>query len=193
VPDPFQGDLLSGERVLWTGQPDPTRIFSAGDIFLVPFSLMWGGFAIFWEASVLGLVFPTPRNATPALFMVLWGIPFVLVGLYMIVGQFFVKRWRRRNTTYAVTTQRALIATRIRQRQVQAALLDTIPVINKTVRSDGSGTIVFGNSNWTTSMYQDSGMDFFGRASSQPCLVFSDIPHVNMVFDLVSRARQSPR
>src|SRR3990172_775129 len=42
VPDHFQGDLLGGEGVLGTGQPAPTRLFSTGDVFLVPFSLMWG-------------------------------------------------------------------------------------------------------------------------------------------------------
>ena len=193
MPDHFQGDLLSGERVLWTGQPDPTRLFAADDFFLVPFSLMWGGFALFWEASVLGLVFPSGRDGGPPLFMVLWGIPFVLMGLYMIAGRFVVKRLRRRSTTYALTTQRALIATEFTQRRLHAAFLNTIPSVNKTVRGDGSGTIVFGNSNWMTSMYQDSGMDFFGTHYGQPCLAFSDIPHVNTVFDLVNQARQSPR
>ena len=85
MPDPFQGDLLSDERVLWTGQPDPTRLFSAGDVFLVPFSLMWGGFVIFWEASVLGLINPSARNADPPLFMVLWGIPFLAAGPEILV------------------------------------------------------------------------------------------------------------
>ena len=52
----LSGDLLDGETVVWTGQPNPNQWFSPGDIVMVPFSLMWGGFAFFWEANVLGLL-----------------------------------------------------------------------------------------------------------------------------------------
>jgi hypothetical protein len=37
------GELQPGERLLWSGRPDSTRIFfffSAGDVFLIPFSLV---------------------------------------------------------------------------------------------------------------------------------------------------------
>jgi len=49
-----QPELTSGEGVLCIGQPNPNRIFYKEDIFLVPFSLLWCGFAIFWEAGVAG-------------------------------------------------------------------------------------------------------------------------------------------
>jgi len=39
--------LLPDETVLWTGRPDPAKHLGAIDIFLVPFSLLWGGFTIF--------------------------------------------------------------------------------------------------------------------------------------------------
>src|SRR5690242_910458 len=104
----FQPDLLRGERVLWTGQPDAGRIFSSYDVFAIPFSLLWGGFAFFWEASVLGMgVFGSSGGGGPVLsFFALWGIPFVLIGLYMIVGRFFYKAWARKRTWYAVTSTR---------------------------------------------------------------------------------------
>src|SRR4051812_14861337 len=71
----FTPDLLRDERILWTGQPDPSRIFAPSDLFMVPFSLLWGGFALFWEAGVLGLAgFGSGRPAPT--FFALWGIPF---------------------------------------------------------------------------------------------------------------------
>ena len=84
-------ELESGERLLWSGMPQQGLVLQASDAFMIPFSLMWGGFAVFWEYSVV-----TATNAP--LIMQLWGIPFVLVGLYMIVGRFFADSYRRAQT-----------------------------------------------------------------------------------------------
>ena len=50
----IQPELTSGESILWAGQPNTRVIFHKEDLFLIPFSLMWGGFAIFWEGAGRG-------------------------------------------------------------------------------------------------------------------------------------------
>ncbi len=62
---------------------------------MIPFSLLWCGFAIFWEVSVLSTDGP--------LIFKLWGIPFVIVGLYMAVGRFFIDAKQRAKMYYGVT------------------------------------------------------------------------------------------
>jgi len=104
----LQEEFLRDERVLWQGQPDPSKHFAPSDVFAIPFSLLWGGFALFWEASALGLVRWDGDEGRAPLFFVLWGIPFVLIGLYLMVGRFFYKAWRKRRTLYAVTDRRVL-------------------------------------------------------------------------------------
>jgi hypothetical protein len=109
-------ELRPGERLLWVGQSDPARLFSARDAFLVPFSLLWGGFAIFWEVSVLTTGAPW--------FFALFGSVFVLVGLFFIGGRFLVKRHRKRTEVYAVTDRRAFITTGTNTRETDVSRTD---------------------------------------------------------------------
>jgi len=189
----LQSELLGGERLLWTGQPDPRVIFERVDIFLVPFSLLWGGFALAWEAGVLGLgVFGEGHRSAVPWFFVLWGIPFVLVGLYFIAGRFFYKAWRKRRTYYALTNKRALVLVEGRGRTLRACLLSAVPTINKSVRSSGVGTISFGNTSWA-SMYDNTGMDFFGAMGAlgaDSTVRFNDVRDADRVYGLAMAARK---
>ncbi len=189
----LQSELLGGERLLWTGQPDPRVIFERVDIFLVPFSLLWGGFALVWEAGVLGLgVFGEGHRSAVPWFFVLWGIPFVLVGLYFIAGRFFYKAWRKRRTYYALTNKRALVLVEGRGRTLRACFLSAVPTINKSVRSSGVGTITFGNTSWA-SMYDNTGMDFFGAMGAlgaDSTVRFNDVRDADRVYGLAMAARK---
>lgn len=43
----LQPEMMSGESVYWAGMLSPGVIFHSDDWTMVPFSLLWGGFAIF--------------------------------------------------------------------------------------------------------------------------------------------------
>src|SRR5437899_10880259 len=93
----LQGELLSGERILWVGQPDPSILLSRADIFLVPFSVMWGGFAlVFAGIIVAGLV--AKGGSGGLVCPLVWPLPFLVVGQSMLWGRFVHKRWRTSRT-----------------------------------------------------------------------------------------------
>jgi hypothetical protein len=133
----IQDELYSNEVLLWSGQPSSGIRFRASDLFVIPFSLLWGGFACFWEGSVI---------SHGISFFALWGIPFVLVGNYMVWGRFLVDAWQRSNSFYAVTNQRIIIISGLLNRKVKSLNLNTLFDISMDQKSDGSGTITFGPS-----------------------------------------------
>lgn len=159
--------LDPGEKLLWSGQPKQGVRLQAGDIFMIPFSLMWGGFAIFWEANVLGFgglarhqtTHPVNNGGVP-LFMALWGIPFVAVGLYMIFGRFFYDASLRNKTWYGITDRRLIVLKSFFSRKVSSFDYGTLTNLNLVERGDRSGDILFGtpspmagfaNSSWAGS------------------------------------------
>jgi hypothetical protein len=79
-------ELDSGENLLWAGIPRQGAVFRGSDMFTIPFSLLWGGFAIFWETMALAI--PNKEAGPISIIFPLFGIPFVLAGLYMIFGRF---------------------------------------------------------------------------------------------------------
>jgi hypothetical protein len=73
----FGDDLLANEEILWSGQPDPTKLLTAADIFLIPFSLVWTGVTVSWEGVVLFAI--TKRDPASSL----WGLVLVVTSLYL--------------------------------------------------------------------------------------------------------------
>lgn len=164
--------LRPGERLVWTGRPKQGLMFTSADILLVPFSLLWGGFAIFWEVGVLSM--PSGRWREPAMndpgpptdiVFPLFGAAFVVVGLFLIFGRFIVDAWLRGRTDYGLTDSRALVLRRGFGRALLSAPLgDDVEV---RTRGDGRGTLRFGRSPGAFSFGGRGGPSWIPSLSSQ--------------------------
>jgi len=176
----IQRELNSSEQLLWTGAPRQGLRLRPADVLMIPFSLLWGGFAIFWEYGVFRQS-SSHGPGSPDTFMVLWGIPFVLVGLYLIVGRFFADAFQRARTVYAVTDQRILIVTTLWNKQVKSVSLKTLPEISLTEKWDGSGTLTFGPQPPNARMMGGG----WPGANKQAAPTFEFVEQVRSVYDLI--------
>lgn len=165
-------NLTAGEQIIWTGKPKTGIIFRSSDIFLIPFSLLWGGFAVFWETSVFATDAP--------FFFKLWGIPFVLVGFYITVGRFFLDARKRANTIYGLTNDRIIIKSGIWNSEIKSLNIRTLSDITLSQKSDNSGTITLGPTDPRYSRMQ--GIDWPGIKQT-PSLQFID--DVKTVYDKI--------
>lgn len=178
APDIFSGRLLPGERIAWSGQPSQGLLLTPRDIFLIPFSLLWCGFAIFWTVGSSGARAPG--------FFTLWGAMFVCIGLYFVFGRFLVDAWVRRGMRYAVTDRRILIARPAPFSKFTAVSLAQIPDADLSERENGRGTIRFGQ---PVSMWGGRQNMSVWSPALDPTPQFLMIENARRVFDLIQQSR----
>lgn len=136
-------ELLPGERLLWSGRPDPSRLRAVFAIWF--FAVPWTAFALFWEAMALlpwmasshtplgiqwsfGIIFP------------LFGLPFIGVGAAMLWMPFKARR-KAAQTIYGLTDRRMLRVTAGTKRESASVLIGQMGPIDVTADADGYGTL----------------------------------------------------
>jgi hypothetical protein len=125
-----------------SGKPNSHIIFHPSDWYLIPFSPPWGGFAIFWELWVCG--HGALGESNPSWFMTLWGVPFVVIGQYLVWRRFFHAAWKKRSLHYAITNRRGIVQAKPPQGKTISAYLEVIPSTETTIRLNGIGTLLYG-------------------------------------------------
>ena len=84
--------------LLRTGQPYTTRKYHPNPLVVV-FMIFWFGFAVFWTVTA----------AAAGGFFAVFGIPFLLIGGYMLYHLFVGQKKLLASAVYAVTDRRAII------------------------------------------------------------------------------------
>lgn len=191
----LQNELTAGESLLWSGQPQQKVIFHQQDWFAIPFSLAWGGFAIFWEWGVTGHLGSANSSQATPFFFDLWGIPFVLIGQYFIWGRFLYTAWKKARTYYGVTNKRVLVVNLGTNRRVTDAYFLNIDSVSLSTRSDGTGTIEFApepnvQSPWSFNNRRGRGNQM-GLDLSR--LAFFDVDQARNVYQLIQSQREKAR
>lgn len=150
---------------------------------MTPFALLWGGFAFFWEWQVI------QSDAPP--FFVLWGVPFVLVGLYLIFGRFIVEAKQRERTYYGVTSERVLIVSGLFGRKVKSVSLRNLADLSLSEGASGEGSISFGGGapfgSWFGGFSGWPGMEAYVGPR------FDLIPNARSVYNIIRDAQRAAK
>lgn len=143
---------------------------------------MWGGFALFWEYSVIS------TDNTPFFFM-LWGLPFVAIGLHFIFGRFLIDAKQRASAFYGVTNQRVIIVSGVVSKKVKSLNLRTLSDLSLDDKGTGKGSTSFGGSSMPS--WWAGGMAWPGMPSPAPAFEFIENPRA--VFEIIRKAQEWPR
>ncbi len=118
------------ERILWRGCPEKLHLLDRTDVCMIPFSLLWCGFMVNWEYSVI-------RMHAPIMFIIFGGAG-VMLGLFLLFGRFFYKSHYIRSCSYVITDKNVLIKQR---KEVKVLNKQALPALSVRKYQDGTGTI----------------------------------------------------
>lgn len=126
----LEGEILQPrEKVVWKGRPDPVRSASISTTKFL-FGIFFFGFAIFW----------TTQAYESGGFFALFGIPFIVVGFWMLIEP--VRTYLAANKTfYAITDRRVLLLTLRRGYRVTSLVASDITDYERVDKQDGRGDI----------------------------------------------------
>jgi len=175
-------ELLPNEIILWKGKPDLKKILTKSDAFLLPFSILWGGFAITW--CTLAAIYTD--------YFGLFGLPFAVIGMYLIFGRFIVKQSNKKKTYFAITDSRILVIktnSKGVRKNIGSAQMKSIPNESVSFDKNGFGTITFGQTPYGYMINKNTGLDFFDGLYQNGVLCFYDIENCENVFQIYKKAK----
>jgi hypothetical protein len=174
----ISAELEEGETLLWSAQPRQDIFLRAVDKGMIPFSILWGGFALFWEYEVIS-------TGAPFLFA-LFGIPFVVAGLYLMAGRFYYDARFREKTFYGITNRRVIILSGIRSKQSKSVVIREIADMNMIENPDGSGVIALDSQD----MKNVSRDELIWPVQTEIKPRLSDLRDVRKPFEIIQKLRR---
>ena len=104
------------------------------------FAIPWTAFAVFWMAAAAGFKIPDFKQGFD--FFPLFGLPFILVGLGLLLRPFF-DYFKAYKVVYAITNRRALIIYFGSKKKIRSYELSEIGPVTRIEKADGTGNLYF--------------------------------------------------
>jgi len=146
-------ELYSDEEIKWLGMPKP-RFFTTYSKGAFLFAIPWTAFALFWVAGAAGFEIPDFQDGFDL--FPLFGLPFVLLGIWMLMTPLFTYRNARR-TLYMITDRRAVIFEGGSNTTIRTYEPDKLQDMIRKERNNSIGDLVFAKEFSQKSLIQDIG------------------------------------
>jgi len=178
----IENELMQDEQILWNGQPNG-RLFRTADFLLIPLELIGAGF--FYYFIMRMSIYDTPTIFTIIVLLIALRVS------YDLIGRFFYKAYRNRNTYYYLTDQRVLILRDTIKRKLTALDLISLPEMDRRINHDGVGAIYFGELPFFAALYANSGTQsgrgYYNSQNIPPA--FFDLDDADEVYSMIKGAR----
>ena len=138
------GPLQDGEELVWLGRPGHVRDWDREQWLVIAVNIIGLVFLLFWESELLRL--PPWKDSHAQLIhwiAPLMPLPIAIFCVYLMAPRIFVRRWLRKNTTYAITTQRMLSSERSLVAKCQYVRLSDIVKIRSRRENHGFKDFIF--------------------------------------------------
>jgi hypothetical protein len=175
--------LDPGERLLWSEKPSPVSYALKKGGLTSIFGIPFFAFSLFWIAMA-GIASDRTPNG-PAAFFWMFGIPFVLIGLGLVLSPLWYY-WRGTQATYALTNRRAIIDLGGQFPRSISVPLNQIPFVEVRASADGRGHVLF----------QEAVTTYYSRPSlpqRDGFIGISKAEHVGQILRTsIDKARETP-
>ncbi len=184
--------LLPEEKILWYGYPDAGLKMRpyADEVIMFFFGTYIFSFLIILEIGIL----VNPGKFWPSVFILIDSIPFMLLGFYFSFGRLLIESYRRKNTIYAVTTNRIIFLSKIMKLNKLTLCLATPRMVGVSEKKDGSGSIFFGAKSFFPAHFDNGKIAAWSTWNIGPFIPsFEYIDDVRRVYNLIEKAKNNIR
>jgi hypothetical protein len=175
--------LSDREELLWTGQPKQGIIFRGYDLFLVPFSFLWGGGLLL---GVVGGMLDGFSGSDFPIFLLPIFFFFGLVAFYITIGRFLLDIYSRSKIVYGITNRRIIVQDEGIGGKTKSYDLKSLSNLSVEQGKDGRGTITIGAS--PSGRWMMRGFGFPGMNAYMPPAL-EQIPNAQQVYELIQDVR----
>ena len=183
-------ELSPDERLLWAGRPRQGVFFlRAGDAFAIPLTALWCGVTAAVGPKMLSILSDDRTPWPQRMSLPLGGALLMLMGLYMMIGRFFVDSLQREKTVYAVTNKRVIIRSGLFKQTTDSLGLRVLPNVALSRHLGGRGTIIFGPADSETFFGDFGGWPGFRNRLNPPR--FESIAEATRVYEIIRAAQGS--
>lgn len=172
--------LMENEQVLWIGNPNSGKLLTKHDAFLIPFSLIWCSFIAFWSFNAI----PIALKQNFAFLVVIIGIFFSAIGIYILFGRFIYKQFDKKHICYVITNKRIFVIKKYRTPQISYLLLNDSKIAVTVIKHNSKEDILFSDYRFIEYFLIKTGLDFLFFTRS--CIVFLDIDECEKIDVILS-------